>query len=406
MKIAYLNQSYPPMISGAAIVSGRLADCMAARGHRVLVIAASDRRDSYTSEEKGLRIVRLASIANPKRANQRFAPGGFGRIVSELKAFRADLIHTHDLLWMAATAMHVGRRMSIPVIATIHQLPWFITAYLPSIPGLKPMLKRILWDYGCWLNKQCECMIVPTQTIAQTVEKEAGITTEVIGNGVDLGSFTPISGQPGEVEDQCYQLKLDSEKPIILHLGRLDVDKRVDIVIRAAAAAMQRCDAQLLVVGDGECRADLMDLADQLGIGDRSCFPGFMDPEKEVPGVYRMASVFTTASEIETQGLVLLEALASGLPVVAVDATCIPEIVHNDVNGFLVRPGDIGGMATRLMEILLDPPTARRMGAAGRRIAQDHAIEYAIDDHEKLYRSVVNACHDRQSNRHVRSTVV
>jgi glycosyltransferase involved in cell wall biosynthesis len=388
MKIAFLTQPYPPMISGAAIVTERLATSMVERGHTVLVIAASDTGSNYVSEERDLRIVRLKSIPNPKRANQHFSPG-VRRIFSELKDFQPDIIHSHDLFWFCVAGMRFGRKMKIPVVTTIHQLPWFVTAYLPPIPGLRNMFGKMLWAYGVWLKKQCASMVVPTQTIAKTVEVEGGFETVVIGNGVDLDCFTPVSRQVDEEERQCHRLRIDPERPVILHLGRLDADKRVDIVIRAAAMAMQRCDAQLLVVGDGERRQQLFELADQLGIGSRSCFPGFLDPKTEVPSVYRLASVFVTASEIETQGLVLLEAMASGLPVVAVDATCIPEIVKNAVNGYLADPGDAAGIADRLVEILLDPPLAQRMGAAGRRIAADHAIEYSINDYEDLYRSLV-----------------
>jgi glycosyltransferase involved in cell wall biosynthesis len=398
MKIAYLNQPYPPMISGAAIVTERLANSMVDRGHTVLVVAASDTGSSYVSQERGLRVVRLKSIPNPKRANQRFSPGGARRVSSELKAFQPDVIHSHDLFWFCVAGMKYGRKMKIPVIATIHQLPWFVTPYLPSIPGLRNMFGKLLWAYGIWLSKQCASMIVPTQTIAQAVEEESGIETVVIGNGVDLSCFSPISSQPGEAEHQCQKLRIDPQKPVILHLGRLDLDKRVDIVIRAAAEAMQRCDAQLLVVGDGEYRKRLADLADQLGIGSRSRFPGFLDPKVEVPAVYRIASVFVTASEIETQGLVLLEAMASGLPVVAVDATCIPEVVRHGINGFLADPGDVAGIADRLVEILLDPSMMQRMGAAGRRIVADHAIEDSINDHEELYRFAIQACQEMLSH--------
>ncbi len=397
MKIAYLTQPYPPMISGAAIVTERLATSMVDRGHDVLVVAASDTGASYVSEEFGVQTVRLKSIPNPKRAKQRFSPGGVRRICSELKAFQPDVIHSHDLFWFCLAGMKIGRGTDIPVITTIHQLPWFVTPYLPAIPGLRNMFGKLMWAYGAWLNKHCASMVVPTQTIAQTVEVKGGFETVVIGNGVDLRCFTPISGKPDEAEYLIQTLRIDPHKPVILHLGRLDLEKRVDIVIRAAAEAMKRCEAQLLVVGDGEYRKQLSDLADQLGIGSRSRFPGFLDPKTEVPAVYRIASVFVTASEIETQGLVLLEAMASGLPVVAVDATCIPEVVKHGVNGLLADPGDVVGIADRLVEILNDPSMMQRMGAAGRRIAEDHAVEDAIDDYEGLYRFVVHASLEKHS---------
>lgn len=389
MKIAYINQSYPPMISGASFVVQNLAKGMAARGHSVLVIVASDKGQAYTTEYGNTRIVRLKSISNPKRANQRFAPGSFGRIIREIKKFQPDIIHIHDVLSMGIVGISSGRKMNIPVVATIHQLPWFICAYLPPIPVLKNLVEKCLWVYSRWLNNQCKRMIVPTRTISKIIESISGFQTTDISNGVDLLHFTPIPKHPKDADHLYDQLALDPEKPIILHVGRLDVDKRVDIVIRAAAEVLEQVDGQLLVVGDGECRKDLIDLAKRLGIGGRSYFSGFLNPKTEIPAIYQIASVFTTASEIETQGLVLLEAMASGLPVVAVDATCIPEIIKNNINGYLVQPGDVNAMSNKLVETLNNPARARQMGKIGRLIAQNHSIEESMNKYEDLYESTI-----------------
>jgi glycosyltransferase involved in cell wall biosynthesis len=289
---------------------------------------------------------------------------------------------------MGVSGIHTGKLMKIPVVATIHQLPWFVSEYLPPIKPLTSLIENCLWQYSRWLNDQCESMIVPTQTISQIVEELGGFQPIPISNGINLSRFTPPQDIEAKTDCLLMKLGLDPVKPTILHVGRLDLDKRVDVVIRAAAKTIKKIDAQLLVVGDGECRESLMTLANHLGIGNRSFFPGFMNPQEEIPEIYRMANVFTTASEIETQGLVLLEAIASGLPVVAVNATCIPEIVKHDINGFLTQPGDENAISERLFEILNDPQRASRMGRLGRILVQNHSIERTIDLHENLYKSV------------------
>jgi glycosyltransferase involved in cell wall biosynthesis len=99
-----------------------------------------------------------------------------------------------------------------------------------------------------------------------------------------------------------------------------------------------------------------------------------------------MADVFTTASEIETQGLVLLEALATGLPIVAAKATCIPELVKENVTGYLVPPKDVDALASRLVRLIENPAQAKRMGRNGREFVEKHALEYSLDQHENLYK--------------------
>ena len=390
MKIAYISQSYPPMISGAAIVVKRLAVGMLGRGHTVMVIAASDKGDAYTRRFENMRVVRLKSIPNPKRANQQFVPWSYKEIHSQLGAFRPDLIHIHDVLMMGVCGLAAGRRMDIPVIGTIHQLPWFVSAYLPEVPGLKPTVEDCLWKYSRWLNGQCQMMIVPTETISRTIKNHGGFQTVAISNGVDLEHFSPLPGNRARDAGMFEKYSLDPARPIILHVGRLDADKRVDVVIRAAALAMRTLRAQLLVLGDGECREDLIDLSKQLGILKHSRFPGFVDLATDLPSLYRISAVFSTASEIETQGLVLLEAMASGLPVVAVDATCIHEVVKHKVNGYLIPPGDKYGIAQALVKVLQNPARARQMGEAGRSIVQAHSTQDSLDQHERLYREILH----------------
>jgi len=153
MKIVFINQSYPPMISGASIVVERLANSMSRRGHSSLVITASDTGRPYSTVENGHKVIRLVSLPNPKRAHQRFVPGSHSKIVRAIKDFQPDIIHIHDILAMGVAGIHAGKISKIPVVATIHALPWIISMYLPSNPMLKVNVENGLWLYSSWLNQ-------------------------------------------------------------------------------------------------------------------------------------------------------------------------------------------------------------------------------------------------------------
>ncbi|MBT7191863.1 MAG: glycosyltransferase [Anaerolineae bacterium] len=393
MRIAYITQSYPPMISGASLVVKSLAHGMAARGHSVLVIAASDQGRAYTTQKGRVKIARLTSVPNPKRAQQKVVLWSRKMIEDELKYFSADILHVHDILTMGVFGVQTAQTLNTPIITTVHQLPWFVTAYLPKLPGLHETVEYSLWEYSRWLNKQCQTMVVPTSTIAETIRSKVGFRPNVISNGIDLQRFNTLEMSRKQRASLCEKYGLNPGLPIILHVGRLDTDKRVEVVIQAAAKTMRKTSAQLLVIGNGEHREELMHLAQHLGIGDRSHFPGFVSQSGDLPELYRLASIFTTASEIETQGLVLLEALASGLPVVAVNATCISELVIHGQNGLLAAPRDTDGMANALTAIIRKPSFANQMGRVGRAIAQEHSIAASLNKHEKLYRKLVYQCH-------------
>ena len=362
---------------------------MAHRGHQVMVLAPSDLEKPYTEQGKHIRIVRLKSLRNPMRSYQKFVPFSYKQIHTELKGFNPDLIHSHDVLTFCVFSLVAGKQMHIPVVATIHQLPWFISAHLPDIPGLKPSIEECLWKYSRWLNRNCQVMIVPTEMVSRTVYTHTGFRPVVISNGIDITTFDAVIGNSKKDTKLYKKYHLQPILPIILHVGRLDIDKNVDVVIRVAAKVMGQADAQLLVVGDGKCRNGLIALSRKLGINHHCSFPGFVDLNSDLPDLYRLSTVFTTASEIETQGLVLLEAMAANLPIVAYDATCIHEVVKNHINGILIPPGDESGLVDALLHIIRHPDSARQMGQAGRTIVQEHSIGHSIEKHENLYKDTI-----------------
>ncbi len=366
MRIAYLTQSYPPMISGAALVVENLAKGMAAIGHEVLVIAASDTSQTYTVRERNLTVIRLKSVHNPTRVGQRFTPYSRRSVTTALQDFRPETIHSHEPLPISLPAIRYAGEMNVPTVLTIHQLPPTVTRHLPGY--IQVRLERMLWSYGRWYTKKFTALITPTETTSREARKILERPVNTISNGIDLHAFHPRRNDDNEAAIR-QKWGLPPEVPILLHVGRLDPDKNVERVIQAAAPLLGQGEAHLLIVGDGIRKSSLMDLCDSLGITEYVHFTGFVSTEQGLPEIYRIARLFVTASEIETQGLVLLEAAASGLPIVAIRATCIPEIVHDDVNGFLAESGDVQGLSQGMSALLQDREKAVQKGQAGLSLA-------------------------------------
>ena len=151
MRIAYLTQSYPPMISGAAMFASQLANAMAERGHQVLVIAASDRDQPYLVQNGNLTVLRLRSHHNPLRVGQRFLLYPRRATLKALREFQPDLIHTHEPLQMGNLGIEYAREAHIPITLTNHQLPWFAASYLPDKFGIRDLVENILWMYARWM---------------------------------------------------------------------------------------------------------------------------------------------------------------------------------------------------------------------------------------------------------------
>jgi glycosyltransferase involved in cell wall biosynthesis len=374
------------MISGAAHVAQQVARGMAQRGHQVLVIAASDRSNAYCEKNGNLTTLRLASLHNPLRVGQRFLLYPNCEIWKALREFQPDMIHTHEPAQMGIIGARYAKCAQIPIALTVHQLPGYVATYLPRF--CKGYVETLLWMYARHLCRKFTTLITPTQTISNIVTKMTGHHAHTIGFGLDLQTFRPAFSRDEETATrQKWNLPLGV--PLLLHVGRLDPDKRVDQVIQAAAQTMHGHDVHLLIVGDGTQKPALINLCNSLGISERVHFPGFISANEGLPEIYRVARLFVTASEIETQGIVLLEAAASGLPLVAVNATCIPEIVHDGINGFLAEPGKISMLASAMSLLLNDQEKTGNLGRASRELAQRQGIHSTIEAHVVLYHQLV-----------------
>ncbi len=388
MRIAYLCQSFPPMISGASLAVQQLSRGIVARGHSALVLAASETGKAYSIETENSRIVKLRSYKNPARVGQHYLLYPAGQILKELQLFKPDLVHLHDPLGTGIAGLKACRLMKIPAILTIHQLPWFATTYIPKLPVLQSGMETVLWSYARWLVRQCQAVIAPSCTVAKYVYAQTSLHAAIISVGIDLERFSPHPGYAGESAFLQKKYSLQPHLPVVLYTGRLDADKQVDLVLRTAALAMKKTRFQLLIVGDGKLKTNLIQLSQELGIRHQCHFTGYIDPFGDLAGIYRMASIFVTASEVETLSLVGLEAAASSLPIVAFRAAAIPEIVDDGNSGFLVQAGDLNAMADKIIDLLYNPEMGHQMGRAGRMIASSHSLENSIFTHLAFYESI------------------
>ncbi len=194
-----------------------------------------------------------------------------------------------------------------------------------------------------------------------------------------------MNGQRNDIEIR-YGLP---PRPRILFVSRLAKDKEIDVLIRAMEYARTKSNAHLLIVGKGDDRDRLEELALDLGLEDCIRFLGFVH-EEDLPALYRVSDLFAIASTCEVQSLPTLQAVASGLPVVAADAVALPELVHYGINGFLTPPGDPEAMADAMCRILADPSLKAQMGKASLSIAQPHAEEHTFEAYENVYRKLAS----------------
>ncbi len=226
-------------------------------------------------------------------------------------------------------------------------------------------------------------MTAPTPFAAILAEEE-GVRGPVlpVSCGMDLSRFSP--GNDGDAFKRRYGI---GDRPTLMYVGRLDAEKRVDELIRALPKVRRLVDAQLVVVGNGHERRRLIELAEEIGVEGYVIFTGFVE-DGELPGAYAATDVFCNAGVAELQSIVTLEAMATGKPMVAANASALPLLVHDGENGHLFEPGDVETLASRLTEVLSDAGKRALMGEESLRIVGRHDIEDTLAAFEELYELV------------------
>jgi 1,2-diacylglycerol 3-alpha-glucosyltransferase len=296
-------------------------------GHDVFIFAPAPSDDK--DREPGVRYFRSVGFRRYHGYRVPMFPSNKCELLDELKV---DVIHNHGLAFMALRSMLAGRSLRKPVVTTWHTNVTEAVKYYNFTGFPDEFLVRLMWIYLRSLLRRSEVVIAPTAAIKADLSGYVPSIRriEVVATGVDLSRFHP-GLDAGPILDK-YGLQ---GKKVILHLGRIAMEKELSQVIRGfAKLAGKRSDLRLMVAGEGPAKEHHMKEVAELGISDQVIFTGFI-PDDELPLVYAACDVFTIASKFETQGLVVLEAMACGKPVVGVNYRAVAEIIQDGVNGFL-----------------------------------------------------------------------
>jgi len=412
-----VTDQYEPMVGGVPTVTRELARGLAERGHAVQVLAPSTTGRSATAGGR-LTVARRASVRWPWYEDQRLGFLGRAAAGELIGGFGPDVVHIHSPLTLGAAARSAARRRRVPVVYTNHYLPANVhptadradraeARRRPAAPG-DPVVgstapaTRVaaatrataaavggaagaLFDAGFYgyltgFANRCDRVTAPTAT-ALLLLREHGLRapSQVVSNGIDLEAYSPGTAD----ESLRRRYALPAGRPLILSVGRLSPEKRADVLIEAVAA-QDEADTVLALAGSGPDEGRLRDLAARRGVAERVRFLGFI-PGTDLPGLYRLADLFAIASEAELQSLVTMEAMASGLPVVAVNAGALSELVHSGENGFLARPGRAADLAGSFDLLCRDSQLRARMSMSGLRIIADHDRHRLLARWESIY---------------------
>jgi 1,2-diacylglycerol 3-alpha-glucosyltransferase len=360
LKIAIFTEVYRPIVNGVVTSVDSLADHLRRLGHDVYTFAPHIPKGAETSG----RVFRMPSLPLPARTEYRLTLPLVSRKNKRAFLGQCDVIHSHSLFitgWMAS--YYARRRFRVPLVFTYHTLLENYAHYSPLGKRLTSQLTRELTR--TYANA-ADAVIVPTQAVATQLRKR-GVTAPlcVVPTGIDIDAFRGGDAARGMALRALHGIPLDA--PLVLLVSRLAHEKNVPLVLAALASLRRRLPAvRLLLVGAGPLLDALKVQAADQGLAGAVSFAGSVE-HTELPAYYSAADAFAFPSSSETQGLVLAEAFAAGLPVVAVDTPQTRDVFGIHLAGALVPDAD--SMAQALFELLTSPDRRAAASAHSRAAA-------------------------------------
>lgn len=391
MHIAHFTNSYYPLISGVVRSVSSFRQALTELGHNVFVFAqhASDYEDQepfifrYPSLNIGLPGDFPATIP--------FSPF----IDNLFPSLKVEVIHSHHPVLLGQAAANIAEDYGLPLVFTFHTRYREYSHYFPLNRDF--VAEFVQGAIVNWLRNyvhRCQHIVVPSESMRQRLVAEYGLSNDmtVIPTGIDL---TPYQAADGKKIRARRGWQADR---VLVSIGRLAKEKNWETLLAATQQVMEsHPDVRLVIIGEGDDRDDLEEYAQELGIARRVEFTGKI-PFDDIPSYLKAADLFCFASVTETQGLVTMEAMAAGLPVVAVDATGTSDVVAHDREGILTN-SDPDDLARGIARVLDNEDLQQRYRQAARKKARSFDIKVQA---QKLVEVYAVAKEAKKANQYVK----
>jgi glycosyltransferase involved in cell wall biosynthesis len=371
--------TFSPNVNGAARFAERLASGLASRGHDVHIVApaASKKHGTWKEVYDGQTVTahRLRSwrwyphdwlrFANPLAVNRNSA-----KIIDEVKP---DVVHFQSHIVVGRGLSIEAEKRGIRIIGTNHFMPENMLEFTLIPKGWQAWAIGLAWKAARRTFGRAESITTPTRKAAEFLEKSTGLTgVHAISCGINAENYTPD-----------FAPRTANR---VLFVGRVTGEKQIDVLLKAIQLLPADLDVQLEIVGGGDQKKNLENLAVTLGIADRVQFTGYVT-EDELRHAYTRATIFAMPSIAELQSIATMEAMASGLPVVAANAMALPHLVHDGDNGYLFTPGNAQELADKLEHVLkLSQDELDVLKRESLKLIEAHDIQRTLTTFERLYR--------------------
>jgi len=390
LHIAFFTNYYHPVVNGVVRSVASFREILMKQGHNVFIFAQS--AESYKDHEPF--IFRYPSLPLPLPGDIAAAIPVSPFVDQLLPALKLDVVHTHHPILLGQTAARKAAELNLPLVFTFHTQYWEYTHYIPfPQEAIQDFLKNAVHRWLHDFMQKCQHIIIPSESLRDILVRDYGLTDRytVIPTGTNLDPFLKADGKSLRSE-QGWQ-----DETVVISVGRLAPEKNWDTLLRAFARLhADHPDMRLILIGDGPARQTLESLSSELGVDDQVTFTGAV-PFEEIPRYLKAADLFAFASVTETQGLVTIEAMAAGLPVVAVDGPGTRDIIEHGKQGFLTE-NDPDALAKGMEKLLSDSQRRKRFSNNALKKARMFDVNLLGEQLVGVYEQAIQ---DKKENRSV-----
>ena len=380
LSIAMFTNTYYPFVGGVSVSIKRLADSLRQLGHKVYIFAPQYREefpedDNYTIRCRRLTYYKKYSIANI------FSPA----IGKKFTSLHIDIVHVHHPFWMGARGLKLARKLHIPVILTYHTR---LEKYAHNIPLVGGLFENAAPHYLIRrFALKCDAIVAPTITAKEYLRNiGVGKTIAVIPSGIEFQPYKEVTSDDLNALSLKYR---SNDEIVLLSVSRLTKEKNLYFLLKGIKYIKEHTDISFrcIIAGDGPEKSNLLQFIENNALAQYVTLDLSLNQD-ELSQYYLFSDIFIFASQSETQGMVLLEAMAGHCPVIAVRSSGIEDMIRNGYNGFKTEP-DIAVWAEKIITLMKNPRKLHEMSENAFSFSRKFSEESIAVKIAKLYIKVL-----------------
>ncbi len=378
LNIAIFTNAYKPIISGVVNCIDLMRKNLQKKGHNVYIFAPNFQDYEDPKDEQ---VFRYPSLNLTNKVKFPIPLPFYPKAEKFLSETPIDIIHCHHPFILGEEGVKWATKLNVPLFFTFHTQYEMYSHYIP-LP--QDFVKSVSKSVVASFTKKCSVIITPGTAIVDLIKKDYGINKNVIymRNSIDLDDFKNPNRQ--KVREK-YGIK-ENEK-LLIYVGRMAPEKNIPFMLDSFKKISEKNPSKLLIVGEGSEIENLKQYAKDNGIEERTIFTGRVE-YKEIPNYYGASDIFIMTSKTEVKPLALLEAMATGLPIIAVSACGASDTIQDGINGYLTSENR-DEFANKVLEVLNDNDKLKRMSEESLKIADSYSADKITDKLIELYKEEI-----------------